>query len=420
MIRVAKQCLTDTAIIGRNLRDVAWPLRRLRAGPSQMQQDGMRFLVLTSDPGGPSGSMGDIAMLSGLMQSLEAQFPSASFTVVGAHAHRIAIPAVGDVRVVPAWVGREGSIAFDRLVRQHHALFVLGADVLDGNYGAALVCRLAAYCNHAVQLGIPATIVGFSFNRRPRWPAVHALSGLHPDVRVNVRGQPSLDRFSRSVRIPADLCADVAFLASPAPEAQAAIETWIGQMRTTGRIPVGINVNAHAFAQVIARTGADALVAGIARQLVVAGERDGLAFLLIPHDVKRGAGDIALLSALEEALRLLEFSHVHYELMADPARIKRVAGLLELVVTARMHLAIASLGMGTPILSITYQDKFEDLQEHLDLGAEDMIQPDQCLTDELSIRISGAIARRNSTGAKIAKSLPRLTELARRNLVFGR
>ena len=67
MIRVAKQCLIDTAIIGRNLNDVAWPLRRSRAGPAQMQQDGTRFLILPSDPGGPSGSIGEMAMLSGLM-----------------------------------------------------------------------------------------------------------------------------------------------------------------------------------------------------------------------------------------------------------------------------------------------------------------------------------------------------------------
>jgi polysaccharide pyruvyl transferase WcaK-like protein len=288
MTRSFKQWMVDSAIIARNFVDVTWPLRRLRRRRvlKRAPTDAKRFLILPSDPHQPSVSMGEMAMLTGLMQSISLQYPSATFTLVGSRAHRIVVPALGHVEVIPAWRGREGSIAFDRLLRRQHALFGIGADVLDGQYGAALVSRFAAYCNHAVEMGIPATIVGFSFNRTPRRPAVHALSRLHPGVRVNVRDQPSMDRFTTIVGIPAALCADVAFLMAPASEPEPDIENWIGQVRTAGRIPVGININAHAFSLQIQRTGAGTLTTNVARQLAAAGDRNKLAYLLIPHDFK--------------------------------------------------------------------------------------------------------------------------------------
>ena len=101
-------------------------------------------------------------MLTGLMQSIREQHRNASFALVGARPHRVLVPAVGEVEVIPAWRGVEGSIEFDRILRRHDAFFALGADVLDGKYGAALVARFASYCNHAVENGVPTTIIGFS------------------------------------------------------------------------------------------------------------------------------------------------------------------------------------------------------------------------------------------------------------------
>ena len=416
-----KQYLVDQAIIARNILDVSLPLRRLRKKSAHLQpvSGEKRFLILPSDPVAPSGSMGEMAMLSGLTQTLRTQHPDAKFTLVGTRSHEITLPGVGEVEVVPAWTGRDGSLAFDQLIRQHHALFGLGADVLDGKYGAALVCRFVSYCNHAVRLGIPATIIGFSFNSTPRRPAVHSLSRLHPDVRVNVRGQPSLRRFTKSVGTAATLCADVAFLMAPSLETEAETEGWLNEMRIAGRIPVGVNMSAHAFSQVISIIGADALAARMAQELSKAAEHDSLAYLLMPHDVKSQSGDITLLRALEKSLNALGMGHVRYVLQTDPARIKRVAGLLDLVITGRMHLAIAALGMKTPILSITYQDKFEELYQVFNLPQEDIVQSQHCVTNALSEHISRAIARRSTTAALITKNMPSVQRLAEQNLVLG-
>ncbi|WP_296750911.1 polysaccharide pyruvyl transferase family protein [Thiobacillus sp.] len=412
------QSLIDPAIIVHHALRVSWPLRRLRAAAPRpgVPQALTRYAVIAGDASDPSGSLGDMAMFSALMQALRARTPAATFTIVGAHDHRIAVPGIGEVPVVAAWNGTAGAVAFDRLIRQHHALFVMGADILDGKYGAALVQRIVGYCNHSVQLGIPATTLGFSFNRQPRRPAVHALARLHPKVTVNVRDQPSLDRFARIVGIPASLCADSAFLMPPADDADPEAEAWIAAMRATGRIPVGVNLNAHALAPAIAQAGMDALIAHIAKLLGRAGEQFGLAYMLIPHDLKRQSADAVMLQALASQLQQRGFPHLRYTPVERPDEIKRLAGLLDLVITGRMHLAIAALGSATPTLSIAYQDKFEGLYQHVGLSPEHILSPLQCLGDELLTRIHHACAQRHDNRARIRARLPQVMALASRNL----
>lgn len=416
----AKQYLVDQAIILRNHFEVTLPLRRLRRGRlATSPETPSRFLIIPADVGNPSGSMGDMAMLAGVVQSLLERNPASSFTLVGTQSRRIAVPGTGDVPVLAAWAGKPGTLAFDDVIRQHHALFVMGADILDGKYGAALVQRIVDYCNHSVQLGIPATMLGFSFNRYPRRPAVHALSRLHPKTTVNLRDQPSLERFTRLVGVPAMLCADSAFLMRPASDPEPEAEAWITAMRNAGRTPVGVNLNAHALAPAIARAGADALVRHIANQLRQAGERNALAFMLIPHDLKPQSGDVAMLQSLEKQLHQDGFPHARYTRIDRPDTIKRIVSFLDLVITGRMHLAIASLGSGTPTLSITYQDKFEGLYQHFGLSLEHTITPMQCLSDTLLARIDHAYAQRQHNRERIRARLPQVLALSSRNLAGG-
>ena len=416
-----RQSLIDQAIIARNLLQVVLPLHRLRASASRpiLPETPTRFAIIAGDVTDPSSSLGDLAMFSALMQSLRAQNPDSTFTIIGKRRHTIVIPGIGETPVVPAWAGKTGTRAFDELIRQHHALFVMGADILDGKYGAALVQRIAAYCNHSVALGIPATMLGFSFNRHPRIPAVHALSRLHPKVTINIRDQPSLERFTRIVGIPARLCTDSAFLMPPATAPLPEPEAWIAAMRHEGRTPVGINLSAHALAPAIAQAGLDRLIDCLAEQFRHAGEQNRLAFMLLPHDLKSQSGDVPMLQALKEALQQKGFTHVRYTLIDQPDKIKRLTRFLDLVITGRMHLVIASLGSGTPALSITYQDKFEGLYQHFDLSLEHTITPIQCLSDAFLRKINDAFMHRHDNRARILSHLPRVKALASRNLAIA-
>jgi polysaccharide pyruvyl transferase WcaK-like protein len=415
-----RQHFIDQTIIACNTLAVSLPLRQLGAVPHlTISTPPSRFLIIPGDVRNPSGSLGDMAMFTALLQSLRARDPAATFTIIGTRNHSISVPGIGVVPVVAAWTGRTGVTAFDSQIRQHHALFVMGADILDGQYGAALVQRIVDYCNHSVQLGIPATMLGFSFNSHPRQPAVHALSRLHPKVTVNVRDQPSLDRFTQIVGIPATLCADSAFLMPPAAESDPEAETWISAMRDAGRHPVGINLNAHAMAPALAQISTTELIARMAEQLVLAGDMNKLAFMLIPHDFKLKSGDAPMLLALEKQLKNSGFPHVCYTSIDRPDKIKRITSLLDFIITGRMHLAIAALGSGTPILSITYQDKFEGLYQHFGLPLEDTLSPMHCISDEFLGKLNHAFMQRHDNRERIRTSLPQVTQLAARNLVIA-
>lgn len=357
-----------------------------------------------------------MAMFTALMQSLRARDTASNFTVIGTRDHAIEVPDIGEVPVVAAWVGKAGTLAFDRLIREHDALFVMGADILDGKYGAALVARAVGYCNHSVRLGVPAATLGFSFNRRPRYPTVYALSRLDPAVQVNIRDEPSLNRFLNVVKRPARLCADSAFLMAPSTQVDPEAGAWIAAARRAGRTPVGVNLNAHAFAPAIEKVGLAALIDHLAQQFQRAAEKRCLAYLLIPHDLKPQSGDIAMLQMLEQTLRRNGFPHGHYTAMARPDVIKRVVGQLDLVVTGRMHLAIASLGSGTPVLCVTYQDKFEGLYQHFGLALDHTVTPLQCLGEEFLARLELACEQIPVNRERIHAKLPDVTALALRNL----
>ncbi|AFK52117.1 hypothetical protein TMO_0278 [Tistrella mobilis KA081020-065] len=62
------------------------------------------------------------------------------------------------------------------------------------------------------------------------------------------------------------------------------------------------------------------------------------------------------------------------------ADLKGLAGILDGIVTGRMHLAIGSLGQGTPTVSVTYQDKFEGLYRHFGLPDWMLLSPQRYLT----------------------------------------
>lgn len=75
-----RQYLIDQTIIVRNVLQVALPLLRLRTSTPKpvIPETSSRFAIIAGDTSDPSGSLGDMAMFSALMQSLRAQNPSST------------------------------------------------------------------------------------------------------------------------------------------------------------------------------------------------------------------------------------------------------------------------------------------------------------------------------------------------------
>jgi hypothetical protein len=239
-----------------------------------------------------------MAMLGGLAQALKETTDAVRFTIIGTRAHCLRLSDGTAIEVVSAWEGWQGTIAFNRLLRDCDGLYVMGADILDGKYGAGLVCRIAAYGNHAIRAGVPVTILGFSFNRAPRGPAVRALARLRPEIRVNVRDEPSLKRFTSTVAVPGHSCATLH--SSCRQPRRDRSSRGMGPANERKRPDSGRRECQRArLSDVIAQIGSDELVFRFAK---ISCQRalNNLAFLLIPHDFKASSGDVVLLGSWKQ------------------------------------------------------------------------------------------------------------------------
>src|SRR3569833_2659055 len=116
-----RQSLIDQAIIARNFLQVVLPLHRLRASARRpiLPETPTRFAIIAGDVTDPSSSLGDLAMFSALMQSLRAQNPDSTFTIIGERRHTIVLPGIGEAPGGPAGAGGAGARAGGEGRRQH-------------------------------------------------------------------------------------------------------------------------------------------------------------------------------------------------------------------------------------------------------------------------------------------------------------
>lgn len=301
--------------------------------------------------------------------------------------------------------------------RQRHIYFY-GTDQMDGFYFESFLLKQLDLLRLGVQCGTPGTIVGFSYNRKPTPRAVQAVQELPPNVTLCVRDPISIQRVSQYIHRPLKLTADAAFLLRPAAASPRIAEVlkWIRQQRDEGRILVGVNLN-NLFLNQVASLSVEELVKTYRLALEdMLASQGNLSFLLLPHDARGEVNDFdlahALLSALPENERSI-FSCLPDDIRAD--EIKAVCGELDIVLSARMHVAIACLGMGIPVACMTYQDKFEGLYEHFGLKGM-TISPEQALhPGAFANFFLPLIQRRSQLRAQIQQQLPHILQLSGAN-----
>ena len=95
--------------------------------------------------------------------------------------------------------------------------------------------------------------------------------------------------------------------------------------------------------------------------------------------------------------------------------VKGIVGLCRHVLTSRMHVAIASLGMGIPVTTFVYGGKFEGLYEHFGLRSGMLAPRDLAGEEALTHVLTARIRESGDEAAHIAIRLPHVLDLARRN-----
>lgn len=391
-------------------------LRAALPSPANNPDSGDRLLIFPSDVNTLAGAVGDDAMVTASIEEFSARNGDLTVEIFCNPGAADKARALGYVPVpLPDAKDYVHALARQLSGGRYIATVILGADVLDGYYNIFSAARLLVTADVAARMNCPATILGASFNARPAPELAQVFDNLDPAVGLHIRDEISLERLNRFTTAHAKLVADSAFCLTPR-NPDAASVAWIESQRAEGRTVIGINLHPMLMKKATPAE-VDHLCASMTRALrrVSAGRK--VSWLMMPHDYRGERGDGRCLKPVFEALSTDPEIHCHYlEAEQRAAAIKALAGLVDGVVTGRMHLAIAALGMGVPTLSLTYQDKFEGLYKHFTLPTDLLLAPavfDEVAT--LTDRIEDFINRLPELAQTVVSRKPDVLALSKRN-----
>lgn len=312
-----------------------------RLMPRQPDAAVRTFVVPSSNP----GSGGEEAMVLSIVRASGAgPRPPARVVVFDAGSLWPGVPAEDHVR--ESWIYSRvpwsGAWQFLRGVRPTDRFVWIAADTIDGGHDRLLLRRTVAVLAAVAERGASVRVVNFSVRPGATLePSVRRL--LRMSDRSVVRDELSAAELDRQ-RVPyTDLAPDCAYSLSSADASTTP--------RPEREMRILLNVAGHVVDKGgrsdVAEVMADAVAA-------VSSRVPGLEWALIVHDSRGADGDGPQTERLASALAT---RGVRAEMLPSglaPDEIRRlVAGSL-LVVTSRMHLAVAALSEGVVPVCVTY------------------------------------------------------------------
>lgn len=343
------------------------------------------ILIAPGDPGTVFGSLGDDAMLTSIVTQARKRNSTVRIVIITANESASSLVRDHGFEAIEIW-GRQNYVKLLRsevLTNGVDAVVVIGADVMDGSYSEEFSLRMLVTANVACKLGVPTSVVGFSFNlnANPRLSEVY--SRLENGIKFYVRDEISLKRFERFTRTRGILVADSAFCLDP-DQGEEELYSWVNSKRASGKIVLGVNIHPMLFKREEHRRKS---VDNLTEVLFRLSNLRNVAFVFMPHDHRDVFGDHISLDPIYQSLVKFGVSDVFYAKGATSSRIKAMVGCLDAVITGRMHLSIASLGMGVPVFCFSYHGKFEGLLRHFSLPlwlapeATILLERDELLTE---------------------------------------
>jgi polysaccharide pyruvyl transferase WcaK-like protein len=375
-------------------------------------------MILPSDPGTLVGSRGDEAMITAVLEHYRSVNPTTRFTVLTPPGPgSIAAPRY-DLEPYSIWNGDRFAAFSAALARMRpDQLVIFGADVMDGAYSADFSAERFAMADLAARAGVRTLVTGFSFNRSASPSLRRVIDLVHSDVTFKIRDPHSSRQWHRFTNRRAELVADVAFLLDPAKPSDLPKQTldWIGTQKSQGRRVFGFNVHPTLFDRNDGNTRSH--LDYISFCLKETSNTDGVSWILLPHDYRDGVGDVSVLASIHDKVAS-ESIHFMAEQVSAPV-IKAIAGKLDGVITGRMHLAIAALGMGTPASCFDYQDKFRGLFRLFDIPNHHLADIDVlCERNRLVPFIRQFISSTPKLRTRVARKAQEVIALANRNFTF--
>jgi polysaccharide pyruvyl transferase WcaK-like protein len=367
-------------------------------------------------PPGDAGSLGDEAMV---MATID-YFKSLGVSKIGIFSYSstpCCVEAHPDIEVL-----RFGSILnFATVVSRYDAFLCLGADMLDGYYKEKTSLTRIQRTLIAAKTGAKSCILGFSFNENPKPSIIKALNALPPEIRLCARDPVSHGRLVSYLNRPVDLVADLAFLLSPAEHSDIACQTlnWIDIQKQQGRLIVGLNAN-YQMVKHLGLVDSQKVIEFYVQTISSLFQKEQkTSFVLVSHDFRNASGqpsDLEFSSQIWEKLSP-EIKPYCFK-VPDPcqaAEIKAMVKTLDVMISGRMHLAIACLGQGVPTACLTYQGKFEGLFKHFGIDGLTIDPAHALQRGNLDDVMEPIIKNRHELRQRICAKLPDIRQLSQAN-----
>lgn len=381
--------------------------------------------VVPCDPYSIVGSKGDEAMLEASVSFVKKMLGIKSVYIAGSdsslysivHARGAFLSTIGRTGVFPF-------SAFSNIREVEPAVaIVMGADMMDGFYSPVSTLRMIVAADLMARLGAKTAFLGFSFNESPYWPLRYAFRCLSGRVSINLRDPVSLERFERFTGRKANLVADSAFLLEKNTDTEPvrACHEWIERENSSGRKVIALNFHPMLFKGENSRENFERLFRSIREATLRFSQGQAVSWILLPHDDREHAGDMTTLGRLFKSLSPEEAAHVlHVETPPTAAEIKGILSRVDGALTGRMHLAIAALGAGVPVMCLAYQDKFSGLMQHFGLPASLVLDPQKVADpDVLSQALTEFCRDLPELTEKVQSRLPAVLSMAEKTFQFG-
>lgn len=383
------------------------------------------LVIIPCDPWAVGGSRGDEAMITGVIHQYRKQYPNIPIHMVCANAkgeEYIKNMPVKGITPIPSWNGPYslGRVFHSIVSANPTDIVVLGADCMDGHYGTNLSLGLLSIYDLCSKLKyVKCRMLGFSFNDHPTWMMVCAFKSLSSEIKIRLRDSISLARFEKTTGRKASLAADAAFMLQPEYEFPLydEIKTWTGKERAKGQTVIGLNFHPmlrQYFGPEDIKKDALLLAKNVERILE---KHPDVSFVFVPHDDRSNLTDNLMLRTMSLSLRPLLKERVYYnEQVPRAPQLKALCGLLDGLISSRMHLAIAALGMEVPVMAATYQGKFEGLFQHFGLDETYLLDIKGFLSNDMVKVFDKFIMSLPQLKENIQEKLPQVIELSKSNL----
>lgn len=371
-------------------------------------------IIFPPDPWELTGSRGDEAMIRAVIE--QASLTTKRIAVVVATDRAFHAAQQLDVQPLKIW-GDLKSTTKAVLEFKPKSAVLIGADCMDGYYSPMTSAQLVATADIMARYGVSVGFTGFSFNDKPNSFVIRSFHYLSEQVTVRLRDPVSLQRFKNASHHSAHLVADAAFMMGENSDSERLAETatWLNQRRIAGSTIIAFNIHPHLLKD-RSKENIGKLVESASTALKQLLSTSTVSVLLMAHDFRTKDADNHCLEGIGHILSIFG-DRVYYPTFPLSApELKALAGMVDGVITGRMHLAIASLGMGVPICAIAYQGKFKGLLQHfgypddMQISATDALEP-----EKLFNLMNGFINNLPDLKLKTSAALPIIKKLSAEN-----